>query len=90
VHSHNYNLGQSWKRHFGEGKAEAWIFRRGEISGSFFRYCFGPMVMEILRDLRWALRSGSLDAAVHAAPLRFVQKLARWRGFREGRRAYGT
>ena len=88
VHSHNYSLRQSLKRHFGEGMAEAWIFRRGELRTNFLRYCLGPFGMEVLRDLAWALRSGSLDAALHSVPLRAVQKWGRWKGYRAGRRRY--
>lgn len=88
THSHNYTLGQSFKRQFGEGKAEAWIFREGEINTSFLRYCLLPFGMEVLRDLRWAAAKGSLDALVHSVPLRAVQKWGRWRGLQAGRKAY--
>ncbi len=89
MHSHNYTLGQSWKRHFGEGQADAWIFRRGEVGRSWLRYCLAPLMMEVLRDLRWAMARRSFDAAVHSVPLRTVQKLARWRGLVNGRRQHG-
>jgi rhamnosyltransferase len=90
THSHNYTLRQSFKRHFGEGKAEAWIFRDGELNTSFLRYCLLPFGMEVLRDLRWAGTKGSLDALVHTVPLRAVQKWGRWRGLKEGQKAHGT
>lgn len=90
THSHNYSLRQSFKRHFGEGKAEAWIFREGELGTSFLRYCLLPFGMEVVRDLGWALSRGSLDAAVHTVPLRAAQKWGRWRGLRDGQRTYGT
>lgn len=89
MHSHNYSLAQSWKRHFGEGQADAWIFRRGEVSTSWLRYCLAPLTMEVFRDIGWAIRNRSLDALFHSVPLRTVQKLARWRGLRVGRRQYG-
>ena len=89
THSHNYSLAQSWKRHFGEGKAEAWIFRRGEVGTSLLRYCVAPCAMEILRDIGWGIRHRSLDAVAHSVPLRTVQKFARWRGLRAGRREHG-
>jgi rhamnosyltransferase len=88
MHSHNYDLRQSYKRHFGEGKADAWIFRDGELNTSLLRYCVLPFGMEVLRDLGWALRTGSLDAAVHSVPLRLMQKWGRWRGLRAGQQAY--
>lgn len=90
THSHNYSLRQSYKRHFGEGKAEAWIFRNGELNTSLLRYCLLPFGMEVMRDLGWGLAHGSLDALLHSVPLRAVQKWARWRGLRSGQKAYGT
>ena len=71
------------------GRADAWIFRRGEVGTSLFRYCLAPLLMEVLRDMRWAARHRSFDAAVHSLPLRTVQKLGRWRGMIEGRKEYG-
>ena len=90
THSHNYTLRQSFKRQFGEGKAEAWIFRDGEFNTSFLRYCLLPFGMEVVRDLRWAAGKGSLDALFHTVTLRAVQKWGRWRGHLEGRKTYGT
>ena len=90
THSHNYTLRQSFKRHFGEGKAEAWIFREGDLNTSFLRYCLLPFGMEVVRDLRWAAEQGSLDAILNTVPLRAAQKWGRWRGLLEGQKAYGT
>ena len=90
THSHNYTLRQSFKRHFGEGKAEAWIFREGEIDTSLLRYAVLPLGMEVIRDLRWALVNRSLDAFLHTVPLRTAQKWGRWRGMQEGKRVYGV
>jgi rhamnosyltransferase len=89
THSHNYTLKQSYKRMFGEGKAEAWIFREGELNTSFLRYMLMPFVMEVMRDWVWGIRHLSLDAILHSIPLRFVQKWARWRGLQEGKKYYG-
>jgi rhamnosyltransferase len=90
THSHNYTLRQSFRRHFGEGKAEAWIFREGEINTSFLRYCLLPFGMEVFRDLRWVVEKGSLDALVHTVPLRAAQKWGRWRGLLDGQKTYGV
>ena len=90
THSHNYTLRQSYKRQFGEGKAEAWIFRDGELNTSFLRYCLLPFGMEVVRDLGWVVKKGSLDALVHTIPLRAVQKWGRWRGLIEGQKTYGA
>jgi rhamnosyltransferase len=88
MHSHNYSLGQSYKRHFGEGMAEAWIFRSGELNTSFLRYCLLPLGREVLRDLEWAIRGASMDALVHSVPLRTAQKWGRWQGLKSGRACY--
>ncbi|MFO1406404.1 MAG: glycosyltransferase [Steroidobacteraceae bacterium] len=89
VHSHNYTLAQSFRRHRGEGAADAWIFRNGELRQSFVGYCLLPFGMEVLRDLGWAVRNRSADAVLHSIPLRAAQKWGRWEGFRDGRRAHG-
>lgn len=88
VHSHNYTLKESFKRHFGEGKADAWIFRDEHSSSDLFRYALLPALREILRDINWALKIKSMDAVLHSVPLRLAQKLGRWKGFREGRKCY--
>lgn len=83
-HSHNYSLSESWRRHRGEGKAEAFIFTQNEIDFGVIRYVMLPLVMEVLRDLVWSVRHFSFDALFHSVPLRLVQKLGRWQGLREG------
>jgi len=87
AHSHNYTLAQSLRRHRGEGTADAWIFRDGELRQSFLGYCLLPFGMEVLRDLGWAVQNRSADAVLHSVPLRAVQKWGRWQGFRQARRA---
>lgn len=82
AHSHNYTLSQSYKRHFGEGKAEAAIFSGHEINFGFLRYYLLPLGMEILRDFSWSAKNLSLDGFVHAIPLRVAQKTGRWKGMK--------
>ena len=89
MHSHNYTLGQSYRRHYGEGKAEAWIFRNGELNTSFLRYCLLPLGREVLRDFGWAVRRTSMDALLYSVPLRAAQKWGRWQGLKSGRVSYG-
>jgi len=84
THSHNYSLSQSWRRHFGEGVADAFIFRDREINRSWWRCFLMPFGMEVLRDTRWSMARRSPDAFFHSIPLRFTQKWARWRGMRKG------
>jgi rhamnosyltransferase len=90
MHSHNYSLRESYRRQFGEGVADAWIYRRGEVSDGFLRCFLAPFGMEIWRDLGWAASRRSLDALLHTIPLRFVQKWARWRGLRNGNHIYAN
>lgn len=90
THSHNYTLKQSYKRHFGEGKADAWIFKDQSISSSPFSYVLMPATMEVLRDLKWAITTGSIDAFIHSVPLRFTQRYGRWKGLKEGKVTYGV
>ena len=90
AHSHNYTLRQSFRRHRGEGAADAWIFREGELRQSFLGYCLLPLGMEVLRDLGWAVQRRSADAALHSIPLRAAQKWGRWQGFRKARSAHGS
>lgn len=89
MHSHNYTLRQAFKRQFGEGQADAWIFRDGELDFSFLRYAALPTAMEVLRDLAWAVQQRSFDAVLHSVPLRLAQKWGRWRGLRAGRQVHG-
>jgi len=84
MHSHNYTLKQSYKRHYGEGKADSFIFREGELNYSWMRYFLLPFAMESLRDMRWGATNLSVDALLHSIPLRISQKWARWRGQRAG------
>jgi rhamnosyltransferase len=86
-HSHNYSLRESWKRHFGEGKAEALIFSCSELNTSFGRYVLLPLVSEIVRDGIFSLRRFSIDGLLHSVPLRTAQKIGRWQGLRAGLRA---
>lgn len=88
-HSHNYTLMQSYKRHFGEGKAEAWIFRDGSINFSFWRYVLLSFVREVLRDWVWGVKTLSFEAFWHSIPLRLMQKWGRWRGYKTGIKEYG-
>lgn len=83
-HSHNYTLRQSFRRHFGEGCAEAVIFNSGQMNFSFTRYVLLPLGAEIARDIIWSLRNFSLDGLLHSIPLRTVQKFGRWQGLRAG------
>jgi len=79
-HSHNYSLLESYKRHRGEGCAEAVIYANYELDFSFFNYLVFPLFMEVLRDMLWSLKKRSVVAFAHSIPLRLAQKLGRWHG----------
>ena len=64
--------------------------RRGELNTSLLRYCLLPFGMEVLRDLSWGVRRGSMEAILHSVPLRAVQKWARWQGVRAGMKNHAT
>jgi rhamnosyltransferase len=81
-HSHNYSLAESYKRHKGEGKAEAVIFKGHDINFSLATYLLAPFCMEVLRDISWSIRNKSILALIHSIPLRAAQKLGRWVGAR--------
>jgi len=89
-HSHNYSLRESYKRHYGEGKAEAYIFNREELNTSAVRYLMMPLVMEVGRDMLYSLKRLSLEGLLHSLPLRVAQKVGRWRGLRDGLAARAT
>lgn len=80
VHSHNYTLLETYRRQFGEGTAEAFIFNKGEINFSFVRYALLPFVIEVIRDIFWSVKKRSVSALFHSLPLRLCQKLGRWHG----------
>jgi rhamnosyltransferase len=79
-HSHNYNLLESYKRHKGEGNAEAIIYSNQGTSFSFLNYFLLPLCMEVLRDVLWSFKKRSVIALIHSIPLRLAQKLGRWHG----------
>lgn len=84
VHSHNYTLAQSFKRHYGEGVADAWIYRDDLEPAGFVRGVVVSALVEVARDLKWAISSGAFEGCLHSIPLRFTQRYARWRGINDG------
>jgi len=89
-HSHNYTKQQWRQRQFGEGKAEAVIFPWTRWQRSLLRYSIFPMLMQILRDLRYCASTGSLRALLHSPEYRFVQMMGRRQGFLAGFAEAGT
>jgi rhamnosyltransferase len=84
MHSHNYTLRQFYRRHYGEGKAEAAIFDWSPWERSFVRYSLLPCIRQIVDDSRYSLARGLLGAAAFSPTLRLAQMLGRRKGFCAG------
>ena len=79
-HSHNYTLAELKRRFYGEGMADAEIFRdrpnliREMISAA----------METMRDIRFLLAHPAGLNELPAAPARrFIQRFYHWKGVRD-------
>jgi len=88
IHSHNYTPQQAYKRSFGEAKALAavWTGTLSEIS--WHRTFLLGWINDVRRDLFYCARRKRLREFVHAARIRYHQRCARVRGFREGWKYY--
>lgn len=85
-HSHNYTLGQSYRRYRGEGLAESEIFPWTEWEESFVRYTLLPLIRRVGSDWKFCLRHFHLLSMFHSPLLRTMQAWGRHRGFQEGLR----
>lgn len=83
-HSHNYSLAQLYRRHRGEGRAEAAIFAWTTWERSFTRYTLLPWARQVLADWRAALRTRAFSVLALAPVYRAVQAAGRRDGFRQG------
>ena len=84
MHSHNYSLGQFYKRHYGEGRAEAVIFDWTPWEKTFFRYSLLPYIRQVIGDEKYSLSHMLLRSALHSPVMRFAQLLGRRAGFKDG------
>lgn len=84
LHSHNYTLQQYYRRHFGEGAAEARIFPWTAWEQSLVRYSLLPYARQVLSDWRYCLARGLVGTAAYSPLLRGAQMLGRRAGFRSG------
>jgi len=84
MHSHNYNLRQFYRRHYGEGRAEAVIFDWSKWEQSLFRYSLLPYIRQIINDEKFCLSHFSLGACFYSPVLRLAQLLGRRAGFKDG------
>lgn len=85
-HSHNYSLRQYYRRHYGEGRAEAGIFDWTDWDASLVRYSLLPFMRQLASDARHCLRRRSVSALLHSPALRIAQLAGRRAGFVRGRR----
>jgi rhamnosyltransferase len=83
-HSHDYGLWRFYRRHYGEGEAEARIFDWSAWDRSFVRYSCLPFVRQVLGDLKCCVRGGHAFAALQSPMFRLAQLLGRRAGFAAG------
>lgn len=83
-HSHDYTLGQLYRRQFGEGEADATIFDWSRWQRSWLRYTCLPYARQVLADCRYCLREGALMTMARVPIYRATQALARRAGLRHG------
>lgn len=83
-HSHNYTLRQFYRRHVGEGKAEAAIFDWSPWEGSFLRYSLLPYSRQVLSDWRYCTRRLLFGTMLYSPILRLSQLLGRRAGLKQG------
>jgi len=86
-HSHNYTLRQYYRRHYGEGAAEARIFDWTPWERSLIRYSLLPFARQVLSDVNYCLCRGAFAAASYSPFLRLAQMLGRRAGFIAGWKA---
>lgn len=83
-HSHNYSLSQSYRRQFGEGRAEANIFSWDRWHSSFLRYTLMPYWKRVFKDIIYCIKNGHPGFVFSSPILRAAQALGRWRGLQQG------
>jgi len=88
IHSHNYTPRQAYKRSFGEAKALAAVWTGSPSEISWARTFLLGWLNDARRDFIYCARRGRLREFGRAARIRFEQRCARVRGFREGWKAY--
>jgi len=81
MHSHNYTLRQFYKRHFGEGRAEAQIFEWSQWERSLVRYSVLPYLRQVAGDWKYCAANRQVREALYSPVLRMAQLAGRRRGF---------
>lgn len=81
MHSHNYSLKQFYRRHYGEGQAEAIIFDWTKWEMSLLRYSLLPYARQVINDWKYCASKGIFATAMFSPVLRFSQMIGRRSGF---------
>ena len=84
LHSHDYTLRQLYRRHAGEGRADANIFDWSSWERNLVRYSLLPWGRQVLADWRELGAMGQWKAAIEAPVVRAAQMAGRRAGFIEG------
>lgn len=86
MHSHNYTFRERWRRHFGEGQAEAEIFGYSPAHDTLLRRLLARWGMAVARDVNRLCREGEWSALLKSVGVRTVERFADYVGFRKGLR----
>lgn len=84
VHSHDYTLGEFYRRQRGEGRADARIFDWSAWERSLGRYSLLPYARQVLSDWKYCLAKCRPCAALYSPVLRLAGAIGRRSGFRAG------
>jgi rhamnosyltransferase len=84
MHSHNYTPAQAWKRSFGEGKALAAVWPRFSMDWHWPHAVLLGWANDVRRDFGYCYRHRRLREWPGAVGTRWIQRQARFAGFREG------
>ena len=84
LHSHDYSLRQLYRRHEGEGRADARIFDWSQWEKNVVRFSVLPWGRQVLHDWRDLGAAGHWGAVIEAPVIRAIQAAGRRAGFVEG------
>jgi rhamnosyltransferase len=84
MHSHNYTPEQSFRRAFGDARAQgqAWTGTPGDFN--WLKTVLFGWLSDLRHDLKFCVDQGRLNELSHAARIRWRQRTGRLAGFRQG------
>ncbi|HYG23553.1 MAG TPA: glycosyltransferase [Verrucomicrobiae bacterium] len=88
MHSHNYSPQQAFKRSYGEARALAAVWTGKEDEINWPATVLLGWLNDARRDFGYCLRTRQLSEWPHALAIRWQQRRAKLRGFREGWKHY--